>query len=99
MRIEVNHGPQTINQNQATSGQSAARTSNSGTSAIGEDQAQLSGAHLQVQALAAQASQMPEVRQERVQALRQAIQSGHYNASPEQVAGAVIDHMTSNRAA
>ncbi len=68
-------------------------------SILGEDQAQLSGAHLQVQALAAQASQLPEVRQERVSALRQAVESGNYSPSPEQVAGALLSHMMAEPAA
>jgi flagellar biosynthesis anti-sigma factor FlgM len=51
-----------------------------------------------VEALAAQASQLPEVRQERVQALREAVQSGRYDVNPEQVAGALLAHMTAGPA-
>jgi negative regulator of flagellin synthesis FlgM len=94
MRIDLNYGPQQIPEQNHTSAQNSAATASSATSgAMGEDQAQLSGAHVQVQALAAQASQLPEVRQERVQALREAIQSGHYHVSPEKVAGALLVHM------
>jgi len=42
-----------------------------------------------VSALAAQLRQMPDVRQERVAALRQAIQSGEYQVSDEQIADAL----------
>jgi len=42
-----------------------------------------------VSELAAQIKQMPDVRQERVAALRQAIQSGEYQVSDEQIADAL----------
>ena len=64
-----------------------------------EDQAQFSGAHIQVAALAAQASQLPEIREERISALRQVVQSGNYVADPENVAAAMMDHMISRAAA
>ncbi len=65
----------------------------------GEDQTDLSGAHAQVQALVAEASQLPEVREERVQALRQAVERGGYSTSPEAVAGALVGHMLAARTA
>jgi len=101
MRIDLNHGPQPLLENSRTSPQNtaAAASSASSNALSGEDQAQLSGAHVQVQALAAQASQLPEVREERVQALRQAIQSGHYQPSPKEVAGAMFAHMIAGPAA
>jgi flagellar biosynthesis anti-sigma factor FlgM len=96
MRIDLNQGPQPSRRVTAGSApNSAARGSSSASNALGgeEDQAQLSGAHGQVQALAAQASQLPEVRQERVHALRQAILGGQYPPSPDKVAGAVFEYM------
>jgi anti-sigma28 factor (negative regulator of flagellin synthesis) len=39
------------------------------------------------------------VRTERIHALRQAIQSGQYQSSPEKVAGAVFAHMIAGSAA
>jgi flagellar biosynthesis anti-sigma factor FlgM len=101
MRIDVNLGAQQLPetnrnpQNPATAGS----TSSGNAPGAGEDQAQLSGALVQVQALVAQASQLPEVRAERVSALRQAIQSGSYQSSPEKVAGAVFEHMLAGVAA
>jgi len=94
MRIDLNPGAQPApesNRNQATN--SGASAAPSGGRALGEDQAQLSGAHIQVQALAAQALQLPELREERVQALRQAVQSGQYQVRPEKIAGSVLAHM------
>lgn len=42
-----------------------------------------------VSALTAQVKQMPDVRQERVAALRQAVQSGQYQVSDKQIAEAL----------
>jgi flagellar biosynthesis anti-sigma factor FlgM len=92
MRIDSNHGPQSLSESGASSAQNAA-AARSSTLNIGEDEAQLSGAHVQVEALTAQTSQLPELRQERVSALRQAVQSGQYQASPESVADAMMNQM------
>jgi len=99
MRIDLNHGPQATPESNRNSAQSITTSSGSSSNALGEDQAQLSGAHVQVQALAAQASQLPEVREERVQALRQAIESGQYRVNPDHVAHAVLAHMVADPAA
>ncbi|HLV88659.1 MAG TPA: flagellar biosynthesis anti-sigma factor FlgM [Candidatus Sulfotelmatobacter sp.] len=94
MRIDFNPGTQAAPETTSSRPQSAS-DERASSSAFGEDQAQLSGAHVQVQALAAQVSQMPEVREERVQALRQAVASGTYRPSPHQVASSMISHMVS----
>jgi flagellar biosynthesis anti-sigma factor FlgM len=99
MRIDSNQGPQQLNEGNTAGSQNIAGTDNAASYAIGEDQAQLSGAHTQVDSLAAQASQLPEIREGRVLALRQAVESGQYSPSPEQVAGAVVDSMISTFAA
>jgi len=101
MRIDLNYGPQqapAANRNEADT---AAAQNNTSAAKVtsGEDQAQLSGAHSQVEALAAQASQLPEIREERVQALRQAVESRQYHADPEKVAGAIMNSMTLGPAA
>jgi len=95
MRINPNQGTEPLPETGAASAQSTASPAarfNSG-SALGEDQAQLSGAHLQVQALAAQALQLPEVRQEKVTALRQAILSGTYQPEPQDDADALLNYL------
>lgn len=100
MRIDLNHGLQQLSESNHSDAQSTVAAGSSSASHVaGEDQAELSAAHAQVQALAAQASQLPEVRQERVQSLRQAIQSGQYHSSPEEVAGAMFEHMIAQSAA
>lgn len=48
---------------------------------------------LTVSTLAAQLQQMPDVRQERVAALRQAIQSGQYQVSNDQIANALHNQL------
>jgi flagellar biosynthesis anti-sigma factor FlgM len=95
MRIDQNYGPQAAPSAERSETQNGAAVSGAGTAGTppGEDQAHLSGAHAQAEALAAQASQLPEVRQERVQALRQVVLKGQYNPEPEQVAGAMFDSM------
>jgi flagellar biosynthesis anti-sigma factor FlgM len=103
MRIDLNHEPQPLPESNRSSTPGAQAPVSSAASnrpgGSGEDQAELSGALVQVQALVAQASQLPEVRQERVSALRQAVESGTYQSSPEQVAGAVLAHMIAGVAA
>jgi flagellar biosynthesis anti-sigma factor FlgM len=56
--------------------------------APGSDGARLS-ATVAVGALADKLRQLPDVRQERVAALRQAVQSGQYQASDQQIADAL----------
>jgi flagellar biosynthesis anti-sigma factor FlgM len=102
MRIDLNHESQPLPEsNRSNTSSAGVPVSSSASNGLGsgEDQAELSGALVQVQALVAQASQLPEVRQERVQALRQAVASGSYQSNPEQVAGAVFAHMIAGAAA
>ena len=63
------------------------------------DQAQLSGAHIQVQALAAQASQLPEVREAKISALREAVQSGQYWPDAGKIAQGLMSEMFLSRTA
>jgi len=101
MRIEFNQGLQSAETTQTSTQRAMAASAQAAgqSGSLGEDQAQLSGAHTQVQALAAQAAQLPEVRQEKVQALRQAIEAGRYHVSPENVAGALLAHVVAGSAA
>jgi flagellar biosynthesis anti-sigma factor FlgM len=100
MRIDLSLGPQPLPETNRgnTPGSGVPATSSAGALG-GEDQAQLTGSHVQVLALVAQASQFPEVREERVQSLRQAIQSGQYQSSPEKIAGAIFAHLIAGFAA
>jgi len=55
----------------------------------GQDQAQFSADSQTIQQLKAQLSQVPEVRQDRVNALRQAVSSGSYQVSDQQLSDAM----------
>jgi flagellar biosynthesis anti-sigma factor FlgM len=57
-----------------------------------EDKASLSTDSLSVSSLEAQALALPDVRQEKVEALRNAIQNGQYKAEPEKIAHAILEH-------
>lgn len=99
MRIDPNPGPQIAEANSNPSESSASASQTAANQMAGEDHTELSTSGAQVQELVAQASRLPEIRQERVQSLRQAIQSGQYQSSPEQVAGAMFEHMMTGTAA
>jgi flagellar biosynthesis anti-sigma factor FlgM len=101
MRIDSNQGVQPLPESGRTGEQSlpSGGTRSAASSPLGEDQAQLSSTHVQVQALAAQAAQLPEIRQEKVNALRQVVLEGSYQPSSQQVAEAVFAHMVVKAAA
>jgi flagellar biosynthesis anti-sigma factor FlgM len=99
MRINLDHATQPLPESTRAAAQNSPAAGSSATKPLGQDQTQLGGGHAQVQALAAQALQLPEVRAERVDALRQVVQSGRYQASPGAVAGAVFSHMLVERQA
>jgi flagellar biosynthesis anti-sigma factor FlgM len=99
MRIDLNYGTQQVPEGNPSVQNPASNGGASQSPVIGEDQAQLSGAQVQVEALAGQASQLPEVREERVQALRQAVESGRYQPVSLEVAGAMLTYMVAGSAA
>jgi len=82
------------------------KTARTGTSApqknsvpveSGRDEAQLSVANATVQQLKANLSQVPEVRQDRVDALRQAVNSGSYQVSDQQLSDAIGSDLTAGQ--
>jgi flagellar biosynthesis anti-sigma factor FlgM len=96
MRIDSNQGAQALsgatqNTSPATATE-AARAANA-EAVVGEDQAQFSGAHVQVQALAAQVAQMPEINQAKVDALRQSVLDGTYEPNAGDIADALLSDM------
>lgn len=58
--------------------------------AVGEDAATLSVDGARVNSLVAKALDAPDIRQDKVEALRQAIQNGEYKVDPAQIAEAMI---------
>ncbi|MGA7216975.1 MAG: flagellar biosynthesis anti-sigma factor FlgM [Candidatus Sulfotelmatobacter sp.] len=104
MRIDPNQTSQALSESGRSGSQSPASAStraggNGLDSPLGEDQASLSGGHAQVQGLAAQVLQFPEVRQEKIDALRQAVNSGSYQPGADKIAGAVFNHLLAAPAA
>ncbi len=94
MRID----PNTRAQQAETSAEAAASNARAATpaAAAGEpaaDSARFSLDQVHVQALTAQASSLPEIRQEKVTALGQAVRDGTYQVSPEQTAEAVLSEL------
>ena len=90
MRIDFHYGPQIKDTDLSTTRTAASPANSAGGASQPEDEAVLSRSHVQVQSLAAQALQLPEVRSERVQALREAVRSGKYQSDAKQIAGAML---------
>jgi flagellar biosynthesis anti-sigma factor FlgM len=100
MRIDFSYTPQAATEaNGGSAKNNAAANATNPAAESGEDQAVLSSAHLQIASLSAQAAQLPEVREQKVQALRQAVETGRYRPEPDQTAGALIAHLVQNPAA
>lgn len=95
MRIDLNQSAQGLPESGRTSAPNSTNQvgSTPASSALGEDQAQLSGMHAQVQTLVAQAAQLPDMRQEKVNALRQVVQAGSYQPTSDQIADAMVEHL------
>jgi flagellar biosynthesis anti-sigma factor FlgM len=100
MRIDGNSGSQPLPQaspsaNQAATGVTAqtSKPETVGGGVLGEDQADLSSSRLEVQVLAAQALQFPEIRHAKVSALRQVVENGSYQPSAGQIADAMLAHI------
>jgi flagellar biosynthesis anti-sigma factor FlgM len=75
------------------SGDARSSTSRPLGRSLGEDQARFSGARWQVQALRERALQFPEIRQEKVDALRAAVLGGNYQIDSKQLADAMFSHL------
>lgn len=94
MRIDSNYGSQPAVETKSSPQPPTDAAQSAGVHALAEDQAQLSGTHVQAATLVSQTLQLPEVRQERVAALRQALAGGSYHPAPDAVAHAVLTHIS-----
>lgn len=101
MRIDSSQTAQPLPESGRSGNPSAAgpETRAATSSARGEDSAQFSGVGVQIQALVAQTLQFPEIREEKVNALRQLVVGGSYKPNPKQVAEAVFADMQAAPAA
>lgn len=90
MRVD---GPLPLPESTQTTGVTRSGSTGQSSSTVsvnsGADQAELSVDGQTLQALQASLAQLPEVRQERVEALRQAVGNGSYQVSDQQLGEAV----------
>ena len=83
--------PDSIKNARSTGTVSQGATKTSGVApSTGEDTVSLSSKHSEVQALAAGVASTPEVRTERVNALKQQVQNGQYKPSGQKIADAIV---------
>ena len=71
----------------------AAANTSSGVSGEPSDTVQLSSAQSVLSSLVSQLANVPDVRQQKVDALRVQIQSGQYQIDNQQVANAIVDEL------
>lgn len=94
MKVDLN-GANASNLSSVTSTQHGQTVATSVSNAqneaeIGEDTATLSSGGAHIEALTAKALETSEVRQDKIEALRQAVQSGQYKIEPDKIAQAMI---------
>jgi flagellar biosynthesis anti-sigma factor FlgM len=99
MRIDLDANVgQTPDAGQA--GKAGSRAVSGAASAVpNADSTQLSSDQVKMQALSAAVLQLPEIRQEKVAALAEQVQTGNYQVSAQQTAEALLTTLTTNRAA
>jgi len=89
MKIELNNStPDPIVTAQGKNHSSSAATSS--VHGAGEDTASLSFDHASVGSLVSQALASPQVRQDKVDALRQALSTGQFKIEPDKIAEAIL---------
>ena len=89
MRIELNNAAANQIANESTPKQISGDKIRHAAGQV-EDTATLSSDSVSISSLTTQAMQTPEIRQDKVDALRQAISSGNYKLDPEQIAGSIL---------
>ena len=92
MRIDLTASsmPELERSQGTTSSESSAQAGVGATSAQDDDVAQLSTSSDVVASLRAQLNSVPDVRQSRVEYLRQAIDAGQFSISPERIADGML---------
>ncbi len=92
MRIELNPSsmPELERSNGSANAGKTGETIAGANSSVADDVAQLSTGSDSVQSLKAQLDSVPEVRQQRVDGLRQAIADGSFKVSPQRIAEAMM---------
>jgi flagellar biosynthesis anti-sigma factor FlgM len=99
MRVDLNANVgQTADAGQAGKAGSRA-VSDAGSAEVQADSTRLSTDQVRVQALSTAVLQLPEIRQGKVEALAEQVRQGNYPVSAQQTAGALLNALTTNRAA
>jgi len=94
MRVDGPHSvPENLQPDKVARAGSPTQQNRSAPVDSGHDLAQLSVGKQTIQQLKANLSQVPEVRQDRVEALRQAVSSGSYKVSDQQLSDAIASDM------
>lgn len=91
MRIDLYNSMASEIANEQNSNQVQSRSVQSSDAGDTGDRTTLSSGSGPVNALVSQAMSSPEIRQDKVQHLQQAISSGKYQIEPDKIAGAMID--------
>jgi flagellar biosynthesis anti-sigma factor FlgM len=101
MRIDLNNRiPEAQDSGQMAAKTGAASSASASSSpGLGVDTATFSSDAARVQALADKVSGLPDIRQERVAALAEALRSGSYSTAPEQTAEALLSQLAIHPAA
>ena len=90
MRIDLYNSAATELSSEQTSQKMSAENAAKSSEPHGEDRTTLSDA-ASVNSLVSTALSSPEVRQDQVDSLRQAVNSGQYQLNPGEIAGAMVD--------
>ncbi len=91
MRIDLNSSAASQISSEQDAKQVAANRTAKTAYAAHEDRTTLTSNSTSVQSLVSAAMQSPEVRQDKVDSLRQAVSSGQYKLDAGEIAGSIID--------
>jgi negative regulator of flagellin synthesis FlgM len=89
--------PENLQPNKVQGSGSSANPNRPGTVNANQDNAQLSVDSTSIEQLKAALSQVPEVRQDRVEALRQAVGNGSYQVTDQQLADAIHSELVTGK--
>lgn len=91
MRIDLFNSAASQIASQPNSNQVAASEAQTPEVSDGGDRTTLTSGSVSIGSLVSEAMSSPQVRQDKVQSLQQAISSGQYKLDPDKIAGAMID--------
>jgi flagellar biosynthesis anti-sigma factor FlgM len=91
MRIDSYNSPASQISAEQTSRQVSAQGSSNANVSGTEDRASLSSGSTSVSSLVSQALQFPEVRQDKVDSLKQSVGNGTYELNPSKIASSILE--------